>query len=194
MKKGVVFCIIGLFLLSGCSKKMPISLPSHGVTQTQQEEIINDESQNKFNSATVDNSLVHKNGSVYKKGAVSSTGKYLGNEGLSKSGFKNIYFATDSYTVEPDQLKRLMSDLPKIKDATTQGKIIVEGNCDEFGTDEYNHALGLKRAKAVKKLLVSGGIDPNKIDIVSYGESNPVCTVNAPACHAKNRRVEINKL
>ncbi len=190
MKKFFIVCALGALFFSGCSKKMPVSLPPHGVTQPQEISNANEVGIN----GQVGDGLVHKNGSVYKKGAVSANGKYLGNEGLSKSGFKIIYFAEDSYTVEPDQLKRLMSDLPKIKDATTQGKIIVEGNCDEFGTDEYNHALGLKRAKAVKKLLVSGGIDPNKIDIVSYGESNPVCTVNAPACHAKNRRVEINKL
>ncbi len=105
-----------------------------------------------------------------------------------------LYFATDSYTLDEDQIKRLMRDLPKIQELVKKGKVIVEGNCDEFGTDEYNHALGLKRAKAVKKLLVSSGIDSDKIDTVSYGESNPVCTVDAPACHAKNRRAEINEI
>jgi peptidoglycan-associated lipoprotein len=53
--------------------------------------------------------------------------------------------------------------------------------------------LGLKRAKAVKALLVSNGIPASKISVVSYGESNPTCRGKKAACHAKNRRAEINK-
>ncbi len=125
-------------------------------------------------------------------GGVTSTGKYTGQDGISASGIKMVYFASDKYEIEPDQLQRIMSDMPKIKKLSAKGRLRVEGNCDEFGTDEYNHALGLKRAKSVKSVLVSNGISSSRIDVVSYGESNPVCTGNTPACHAKNRRVEIN--
>ncbi|WP_456458699.1 OmpA family protein [Nitratifractor sp.] len=125
-------------------------------------------------------------------GGVTSTGKYTGQDGISASGIKMVYFASDKYEVEPDQLQRIMSDMPKIKKLSAKGRLRVEGNCDEFGTDEYNHALGLKRAKSVKSVLVSNGISASRIDVVSYGESNPICTGNTPACHAKNRRVEIN--
>ncbi len=126
-------------------------------------------------------------------GGISSTGKYTGTDGVSASGIKMVYFSTDRYDVEGDQLQRLMSDMPKIKKLASSGKIRVEGNCDEFGTDEYNHALGLKRAKAVKQILVSNGIPSSRIDVISYGESNPVCTGHTAPCHAKNRRAEINK-
>ncbi len=126
-------------------------------------------------------------------GGISSTGKYTGQDGVSASGIKMVYFSTDRYDIEGDQLQRLMSDMPKIKRLASAGKIRVEGNCDEFGTDEYNHALGLKRAKAVKSVLVSNGIPASSIDVVSYGESNPVCTGHTAPCHAKNRRAEINK-
>jgi peptidoglycan-associated lipoprotein len=104
-----------------------------------------------------------------------------------------VYFSTDRYAGEGDQLPRIMSDLPKIKKLAGEGKLRVEGNCDEFGTNEYNHALGLKRAKAVKSILVSHGIPASKIDVVSYGDSNPVCTGTSAPCHAKNRRAEINR-
>ncbi|WP_456430854.1 OmpA family protein [Nitratifractor sp.] len=125
-------------------------------------------------------------------GGVTADGKYTGTDGVSASGIKMIYFPSDKYIVQPDQYQRLISDMPKIKALAARGKIRVEGNCDEFGTDEYNHALGLKRAKSVKQILVSNGISSSLIDIVSYGESNPVCTGHSEACHAKNRRVEIN--
>jgi len=70
-------------------------------------------------------------------------------------------------------------------------KIKIEGNCDEFGTDEYNYALGLKRAKAVKDALVSRGVNGSKIVLVSLGESNPICATPSDACYAKNRRVDL---
>ncbi|ADV46212.1 OmpA family protein [Nitratifractor salsuginis] len=126
-------------------------------------------------------------------GGISSTGKYTGQDGVSASGIKMVYFSTDRYDVEPDQLQRIMSDMPKIQKLASSGKIRIEGNCDEMGTDEYNHALGLKRAKAVQSILVSNGIPSSRIDVVSYGESNPICTGHSAPCHAKNRRVEINK-
>jgi peptidoglycan-associated lipoprotein len=195
MRKFLLFLGLIALFFTACSKKMPVAIP--GSTSTAGA-IIEDGSLNPETgsiNSRVDNDNIStqtKNGFV--QGAIDSNGKYTGNEGVSKSGINILYFATDSYTLEDDQIKRLMQDIPKVKKYTTQGKVIVEGNCDEFGTDEYNHALGLKRAKAVKKLLISAGIPSNKIDTVSYGESNPVCTVNKPACHAKNRRAEINKI
>jgi len=158
-----VLCTATVLLLSGCSQKEPE--PSTQPGNTYGTEV---------------------------PGGVTDTGKYTGQDGISASGIKMIYFPSDRYEVESDQLQRLLSDMPKIRKLSQKGKIRVEGNCDEFGTDEYNHALGLKRAKSVKQVLVSNGIPSSKIDVVSYGESNPVCTGTTPACHAKNRRVEIN--
>ena len=127
-------------------------------------------------------------------GGVDANGKYTGSDGVSRSGFKMLYFGYNSYRLDGGQVQRVMSDLPKIKRLTQSSTIRVEGNCDEFGTDEFNYALGLKRAKAVKALLVSNGIPASRISVVSYGESNPVCRGHKAACHAKNRRAEINKV
>jgi peptidoglycan-associated lipoprotein len=127
-------------------------------------------------------------------GGVDANGKYTGSDGVSRSGFKMLYYGYNSYRLDSGQVQRVMSDLPKIKRLTASSNIRVEGNCDEFGTDEFNYALGLKRAKAVKALLVSNGIPAARISVVSYGESNPVCRGHKAACHAKNRRAEINKV
>ena len=125
-------------------------------------------------------------------GGVDSNGKYTGSDGVSRSGFKMLYFGYNSYQLDNGQVQRVMADLPRIAKLAQRSKIRVEGNCDEFGTDEFNYALGLKRAKAVKALLVNNGIPASKISVVSYGEANPVCRGKKPACHAKNRRAEIN--
>jgi len=191
MSKKILFLVATSFALffSGCSKKLPVAVPNSS-------SVGDGIPAGAVNAGSIDGNVVPTNAdskSSFQAGKVSNNGKYLGSDGVSKSGFKMLYFASDAYTLDDDQIKRLMSDVPKLKSAAANGKLLVEGNCDEFGTDEYNHALGLKRAKAVKTLLISAGIDANKIDTVSYGESNPTCTVNKPACHAKNRRVEINK-
>jgi len=194
MKTTILFTatLFTLFFV-GCSKKMPVALP--GTTHTAPMPVDNGGIEPSYNNSGINQTTpIQNQKDVFQKGAVNSYGKYTGSDGVSKSGIKMLYFATDSYTLDEDQINRLMSDIPKVKNLVAQGKIIVEGNCDEFGTDEYNHALGLKRAKAVKKLLISAGIPEQSIDTVSYGESNPVCTINEPACHAKNRRAEINKI
>lgn len=110
----------------------------------------------------------------------------------STYGVKNVYFAFDKYNLtEP------MRDIAKSNAAilaTMDGKIKLEGNCDEWGTDEYNYALGLKRAKTAKDALIADGISSSRIIMVSYGESNPVCTEHNIPCWKKNRRVEYKLL
>ncbi len=73
-------------------------------------------------------------------------------------------------------------------------RIMVEGNCDEWGSDEYNYALGVKRAKTAKDALVAQGVSADRIEITSNGESKPVCTERTKACDAQNRRDEFKIL
>ena len=65
----------------------------------------------------------------------------------------------------------------------------IEGNTDEWGTDEYNYALGLKRAVAVRDALVAKGVSRSKTVLISYGESKPTCTNQTKECWAENRKV-----
>lgn len=64
------------------------------------------------------------------------------------------------------------------------------GNCDEWGSDEYNFALGLKRANSVKKALIAEGVNEDQLSLVSYGESNPKCEASTEKCFRLNRRVD----
>jgi len=112
-----------------------------------------------------------------------------GNYNSSSDGFKSIYFAFDNYSVSPKMETNMQSN---IQVATSTGaKIKLEGNCDEFGTDEYNYALGLKRAKAVKDSLVAQGVASSKMIMVSFGESSPVCQTPSDSCYDRNRRVDL---
>jgi peptidoglycan-associated lipoprotein len=69
-------------------------------------------------------------------------------------------------------------------------RIRIEGNTDERGSDEYNLALGMRRAAAAKLYLTQRGIDAARIETVSYGEERPVCQEHDESCWAKNRRAE----
>ncbi len=98
-----------------------------------------------------------------------------------------IYFDFDKYVIKPegrDALKRNADWLQQNPDR----KIVVEGNCDERGTNEYNMALGQRRADAAAKYLTDLGVAKERIGTVSYGEEKPVCTEKTEACWSKNRR------
>tara|TARA_B100000315_G_scaffold72776_2_gene66345 strand:- start:3512 stop:3886 length:375 start_codon:yes stop_codon:yes gene_type:complete len=67
-------------------------------------------------------------------------------------------------------------------------RIIVEGHCDERGTNEYNLGLGERRAQAVREYLTSLGIAAGRVTMVSKGEEEPVCTDETESCWTRNRR------
>lgn len=109
----------------------------------------------------------------------------------------SVHFAFDTYTLNAKMREIATQNyvkISKVKDTHNSLKIKLEGNCDEWGTDEYNYALGLKRAKTTKDALVSDGIDEDSIILISYGESNPVCTEKNVKCWKMNRRVDYNLL
>jgi len=101
---------------------------------------------------------------------------------------KVVHFDFDKYNIRPDQMPIVEEVANILKDAKGNFTVRIEGNCDEWGTDEYNYALGLKRAKTVKQALIDLGVPAEKLTIISYGESNPVCTEHNRVCWAKNRR------
>jgi peptidoglycan-associated lipoprotein len=117
-----------------------------------------------------------------------SSGAYAGMNS-SADGFQSVYFGFDRYDLTPEMEEVIARNVANAQ--RKNGRIRIEGNCDEFGTDEYNYALGLKRAKAVKDAMVARGLSPQRTVLVSYGESNPVCTEQTESCYRRNRRVDL---
>jgi peptidoglycan-associated lipoprotein len=112
-----------------------------------------------------------------------------GNYNSSSDGFKSIYFAFADYSISSNMENNMNQNI--VTANASSSKMKIEGNCDEFGTDEYNYALGLKRAKAVKDSIAAQGIDTSRMVLVSFGESNAVCTEPSDSCYDRNRRVDI---
>lgn len=102
----------------------------------------------------------------------------------------NIYFDYDKFTINSEMRSIVKANSSKIVDSKFTGDITLEGHCDERGSNEYNFALGLKRAQTVKTELVGYGVNPSQIKIISYGENQPLCTDKTQNCWSKNRRVE----
>jgi peptidoglycan-associated lipoprotein len=100
---------------------------------------------------------------------------------------KTIYFDFDKYDIRPNDAKTLDGKAAWLK-TNADNLVLIEGNCDERGTAEYNLALGEKRAKAAMNYLVAQGIQASRITIISYGKERPVCTEKTEACWGQNRR------
>jgi peptidoglycan-associated lipoprotein len=100
---------------------------------------------------------------------------------------KDIYFDFDKYNVRPGDAKTLDVNAQWLKSNPGQ-LVLIEGHCDERGTNEYNLALGERRAKSTMNYLVSQGVQGRRITIISYGEERPQCTERNEACWVKNRR------
>lgn len=99
----------------------------------------------------------------------------------------DVYFDFNQYDIKEDA-KPVLKELSSMLLKNNKLKVIVEGHCDERGTNEYNLALGEKRANSVKEYLIALGVPSNRINTVSYGEEKPVCTEQTEECWAKNRR------
>jgi peptidoglycan-associated lipoprotein len=103
------------------------------------------------------------------------------------SNLKDVFFDFDKYDIRADDAKTLDSNAGWLK-SNANNLVLIEGHCDERGTNEYNLALGERRAKATMNYLVSQGIQANRITIISYGKERPVCNEKSEGCWQKNRR------
>jgi len=109
---------------------------------------------------------------------------------INKEGnLKRINFDFDKYVIR-DDMKGILNNNADwlLKHPTVV--ITIEGNCDERGTVEYNMALGEKRAQAAKKYLLSLGVKPEHINVISYGKSKPLVKGVDEASYFQNRRDE----
>lgn len=99
----------------------------------------------------------------------------------------DIHFDFDKYDIKQEDIPTLKQVAKTLQKYSTL-KVIIEGHCDEKGTNEYNFALGQKRANAAKQYLINLGVMSSRIDIISYGEEKPLCMEHTEECWQKNRR------
>jgi peptidoglycan-associated lipoprotein len=105
----------------------------------------------------------------------------------ASSPLKDAFFEFDRYDLSADARAVLKSNADWLKN-NPSARVDIEGHCDERGTNEYNLALGAKRAQAARDYLVSLGIAPDRLSTTSYGEEIPVCQERSEDCWRQNRR------
>lgn len=110
-------------------------------------------------------------------------------EKMFEEALQDIFFDFDKWTIRTDSQGALEKDA-KWLSSNNIVRILVEGHCDERGTNEYNMALGERRARATRDFLVTLGVSPDRITVKSFGEERPFCARMNPDedCHQENRR------
>ena len=109
---------------------------------------------------------------------------------LPTEALGDVFFDYDRFTLRSDAKTALESNARVLK-ARNGTKLLIEGHCDERGSEAYNMALGDARAKSAKDYLVGVGISSAQLNVVSYGKDKPVCEDHDEACWQKNRRIHI---
>jgi len=102
-------------------------------------------------------------------------------------GGDDVYFEYDSSVLTSDA-QALLKVKAQWLQANPNERALIEGHCDERGSNEYNLALGDRRAESSKTFLINLGVSPSRLTTVSYGEERPVDTGKTEAAYAKNRR------
>jgi peptidoglycan-associated lipoprotein len=105
---------------------------------------------------------------------------------------KDVYFDYDKDDVRDDQQATLQADATALKQifaAHPEFTVVLEGNCDERGSAEYNLGLGDRRSSKTKEALTGMGVPADKLRTISYGKERPVCTDQSEECYQRNRHV-----
>jgi len=108
----------------------------------------------------------------------------------SAPGFETVYFDFDRSDLRQDARNVLSKNAETMLKSMKTAKIKIEGHCDERGSAEYNLALGERRAKSVQQYLLTLGVQPDRLSVISYGKEKPAVQGNDEEAWAKNRRAE----
>ncbi len=126
----------------------------------------------------------------FEKSLVAKSQPGIEGQVYDSSLLKDIHFDFDRYEVRPEDAEILKQNAAVLQ-KSPKAKVQIEGHCDERGTNEYNLALGERRAASTMKYLVSLGVSPDRMSIISYGEERPIDPASSETAWAKNRRAHI---
>ncbi|MCG6880785.1 MAG: peptidoglycan-associated lipoprotein Pal [Deltaproteobacteria bacterium] len=167
-----IFFVCSVFLISSCAKKQVGVEGGVNPPAGKSEEM---------------NVVKEKSKSVVVEGVEAE--KAAARKAALARDFENldIYFDYDRSNLKPEAQQVLREKADFLR-ANPSYSVLIAGNCDDRGTEEYNLALGERRAMSAKKFLVALGISPDRIKTISYGELRPADPANNPVAWALNRR------
>ena len=184
MKRFWVFLLLIVLVSFGCKQRVITQPESQQQSQQQKEQQLKEQraAEEAAKAKAAPEKITEQKAAPVE--SVESREKAMAEkEGL----FKDILFDYDKYAVQ-DEYKSALKSIASWMSKNNDAKLSIEGHCDDRGTNEYNLALGDRRAKAVKDYLVSLGVSSSRIETLSYGEEKPVCAELTEDCWTKNRR------
>jgi len=194
----VVFAFSSVFLLSSCAKKQVVTeekevkAPPKEVAKVEEEkpavkEVKEAEEVKKAEEARLEKLKELEMTKKREAEAKAAEEKAWQERRIAKVEAESIYFDFDKSFIKLEYRAVLQAKAEFLKD-NPNIHIRIEGNCDERGTNEYNLALGERRANSAAKFLVSLGISPDRIETISYGEERPLAPGHGGGAWAQNRR------
>jgi peptidoglycan-associated lipoprotein len=183
-RKLMIWMVVPVLLtvLYGCPKKKPVTPPQDLDVETQPVTPTTPSTQDVAEpivGATVEDRV---------EDALMSADLQVVNDELRRRGFSpDIYFTLDEASLSDESREQLARNAELLR-SQAQFMVTIEGHADERGTNEYNLALGERRANAVRDYLSSLGVDGGRMRTISYGEERPVCTTSDESCWSQNRR------
>ncbi|SDP75178.1 OmpA family protein [Desulforhopalus singaporensis] len=192
---------IGSLLVGGCSKKNVIP-PEQSVngsaTEMNGNNINYPESQGPYSEENlpIEGTLDDSTGLTQSGGAMGSafdpqmqSDQYKKTHGRSSANLFPVYFQFDQAGLRPEMTEILMQNADYLH-SVPNVRIVIQGNCDDRGTSEYNLALGERRAINTRHYLINLGINPNRMRTVSFGEERPLFPEPTEEAYKLNRRVD----
>jgi len=197
----VVFAFSSVFLLSSCAKKQVVTeekqvkAPPKEVAKVEEEkpaakevkEVKEAEEVKKEEEAKLEKLKELEEAKKREAEAKVAEEKAWQERRIAKVEAEAIYFDFDKSFIRLEYRSVLQTKAEFLKD-NPDVHIRIEGNCDERGTNEYNLALGERRANSAAKFLVSLGIPSERIEAISYGEERPLTSGQGGGAWAQNRR------
>lgn len=120
--------------------------------------------------------------------ASTTTTSGLTDEQLFAQNVKDVFFNYDNFQIREDEEKIVNTDAAFLSQHPNM-KLVIEGHCDERGSEDYNMGLGENRASVVRDNLVKSGVTADRIKVISYGKEKPFCTTaETDSCFQQNRR------
>ena len=189
----ILLLALSLAFLGGCSKKnVAPYTPTAGSNKPEGTAIKTSPGTISEEMTPTEESLDTGSGTGKSLGGLALEGDQNSNEykkkyGRSSPQMQPVYFNFDQSTIRDDQITRMEQNAQYLKDNSSTN-VIIEGNCDEQGTNEYNLALGERRAMNAQRYLIELGVEDFRIRTISYGEERPLFTGMDEFDYSQNRR------
>ncbi len=187
-----------LLVTGGCTKKTVLTSPQTSNSNQQLEQsdpyyetgssTMGDDSFSENNlpaTGTLDDSSYDNPSATFDQ----QSDQYKMTYGRCSQGLKPIFFDFDSSTIKADMVQTIQNNAEILKQIPNV-YVFIEGNTDEKGTNEYNLALGERRAQNTKKYLIDLGVNPRRLRTISYGEERPLFLETTETAYSYNRRVD----